>query len=405
MVTPNDTGSIWTPFRITLFRNLWFAVMLSNMGYWMQNIAASWLMKTWTQGDPLMVSLVQTAMFLPAMLFILPAGAVADVVDRRKFLIFAQVWGMTAAGILAVLVLVGHQNPWTLLLLTSMLALSWAMNTPTQSSIWPEVVGRAQLPKAISLYSVANNGARILGPALAGVLIPVIGASMVISVNAASYILIIVVLVFWKRTVGAAASLQGGFWKIARGGIEFARVSSEFRNVLIRGGLFFIVAAIMLAMLPVLITDPNHFGIIFGCFGLGAIVGGLNYAWVAQRLERNTVVGIAIIVNATCIMVLGLTSNVAIMGLLVLVAGTAWFFVMSALQISAQMILPDAVRARGIALLNMVLTAGYALGSPIWGTLAYYTSPKVTMIVAGAVSIVFLFMTYRKELPLDTPAE
>ncbi len=367
----------------------------------MQTITAAWLMKEWTNGDPLLVSLVQTAYFLPTVLLIVAAGTLADTFDRRRLLIVANTWMMVAAAALAVLILMGSQDPKMLLALSALLAIGFSLNQPTQSAVVPELVGLQNVPFAVSLYSIANNGARVLGPGLAGVLLPVIGGAAVIGLNAATYIFLLAVLVWWRRKPQAADTSGGSFLKAIKTGIDFARGSEQFRTVLLRGGLFFAITSIILAMMPMLVPNSEDYGLVFGCFGLGAIVGALNYGGLSRRYSRNTIVLGAIIIHASMLMALGLTSNPLIMGPLLLIAGTAWFFVMSALQISAQLILPNTVRGRGIAILNMTLMMGYALGSPLWGVIASVTSPQTSMILAGALSLVFLALTYRFPFPQD----
>lgn len=399
--------SIWSLLRLPLFRAIWIGICLSNIGYWMQTITAAWLMKDWTNGDPILVSLVQTAYFLPTVLLIVAAGTLADTFDRRRMLILANTWMMIAAALLALLIFLGNTDPIMLLALSALLAIGFSLNQPTQSAVVPEIVGIKNVPYAVSLYSIANNGARVLGPGLAGVLLPIIGGAAVIGVNAATYIILLAVLIWWRRTPQAADTSGDGFLKALKTGFTFVGQSRAFRTILIRGGLFFAVTSIILAMMPMLVPNSADYGLVFGCFGLGAIVGATNYPRLSKRYSRNTIVFGAIVIHASMLVLLSVTTSSALMGLILLTAGTAWFFVMSALQISAQLILPNAVRGRGIAILNMTLMLGYAVGSPLWGTVAAYTSPQTSMLIAGCLSLVFLLLTYRLPFPQDNerPAE
>lgn len=368
----------------------------------MQTITAAWLMKDWTDGDPILVSLVQTAYFLPTVLLIVASGTLADTFDRRRLLILANTWMMIAAAILAVLIFMGNQDPLMLLGLSALLAIGFSLNQPTQSAVVPELVGIQNVPFAVSLYSVANNGARVMGPGLAGVLLPILGGAAVIGINAATYVFLLVVLIWWRRTPRAADTSNEGFLKAMRTGFQFAKQSERFRTVLLRGGLFFTVTSIILAMMPMLVPNSADYGLVFGCFGMGAITGAVNYGRLSARYSRNTIVTGAIIIHATMLVLLSTTTNSFAMGAILLCAGTAWFFVMSALQISAQLILPNAVRGRGIAILNMTLMTGYALGSPLWGTVAAFTTPRTSMLIAGCLSLIFLVMTYRMPFPQDS---
>jgi len=405
-VTEADTAqpvtSIWHLLRLPLFRWIWIGICFSNLGYWMQTITAAWLMKDWTDGDPILVSLVQTAYFLPTVLLIVASGTLADTFDRRRLLILANIWMMVAAAILAVLISMGNQDPLMLLGLSALLAIGFSLNQPTQSAVVPELVGIKNVPYAVSLYSVANNGARVMGPGLAGVLLPIIGGAAVIGINAATYVFLLAVLIWWRRTPRAADTSKEGFLKAMRTGFQFAKQSERFRTILLRGGLFFAVTSIILAMMPMLVPNSADYGLVFGCFGMGAITGAMNYGRLSARYSRNSIVTGAVIIHATMLVLLSATTNSLAMGAILLCAGTAWFFVMSALQISAQLILPNAVRGRGIAILNMTLMTGYALGSPLWGTVAAFTTPRTSMLIAGCLSLVFLLMTYRKPFPQDS---
>lgn len=368
----------------------------------MQTITAAWLMKDWTDGDPILVSLVQTAYFLPTVLLIVASGTLADTLDRRRLLIIANTWMMIAAAILAVLISMGNEDPMMLLGLSALLAIGFSLNQPTQSAVVPEIVGIKNVPFAVSLYSVANNGARVMGPGLAGVLLPIIGGAAVIGINAATYVFLLIVLIWWRRTPRAADTSKEGFLKAMRTGFQFAKQSGQFRTVLLRGGLFFAVTSIILAMMPMLVPNSADYGLVFGCFGMGAIAGAVNYGRLSAHYSRNTIVTGAIIIHATMLILLSSTANSFAMGAILLCAGTAWFFVMSALQISAQLILPNTVRGRGIAILNMTLMTGYALGSPLWGTVAAFTTPRTSMLIAGCLSLIFLLATYRMPFPQDS---
>lgn len=368
----------------------------------MQTITAAWLMKDWTNGDPFLVSLVQTAYFLPTVLLIVAAGTLADTFDRRRMLILANLWMMFAAAFLALLILLGKTEPTMLLALSALLAIGFALNQPTQSSIVPELVGIKNVPYAVSLYSIANNGARVLGPGIAGVLLPLIGGAAIIGINAGTYVILLCVLFWWRRAPQAADRSREGFVRAIGTGFVFARQSAQFRNILIRGGLFFTVTSIVIAMMPMLVPNSADYGLVFGCFGMGAIVGAINYPRLASRYDRNTIVFYAIFAHAITLGLLSTTSHSILMGVILLICGTAWFFVMSALQISAQFILPNELRGRGIAILNMTLMLGYAAGSPFWGMVATLTTPQTSMLIAGFSSLFFLFLTFHLPFPQDT---
>lgn len=393
--------SIWSPLKLPLYRALWIGICLSNLGYWMQTTTASWLMKEWSNEDPLLVSLVQTSYFLPTVVLIVFAGTLADIFNRKTLLILANMWMMASAALLAIIIYQGSTNPLILLLLSALLAIGFALNQPTQSAIVPEIVGIKNIGPAVSLYSIANNGARVLGPAIAGILVPIVSGAAVIATNAVSYLVLLGVLFSWKRTSRPPQKKTTKFFQLLLEGFHFAARSRPFRTLLIRGGLFFGVTSIILAMMPMLVKDVEQYGFIFGCFGLGAIVGAVNYTNLSHKFSRNKIVTMSILIHAIALILLGIVNSAVLMSAILLIAGTAWFFVMSALQISAQLILPDEMRGRGIAILNMILMSGYAIGSPIWGTTALLTNPSLSMIIAGTTSLLFLLATQHMIFPKD----
>ena len=397
--------AIWAPFAAPDFRRLWTAIFISNIGYWMQTVAAAWLMRQWTGNDPVMVSLIQTALFLPAVLILLPAGALADLLDRRRYMMFSQGWMALAALALAAMILLGLHSPIGLLALLALLAVGFALNMPVQSAIWPELVPRHVLPQAVSLYSISNNGARLIGPALAGAVLPLIGAATVVALNGLSTLGVIAVLLMWRRSASQVARAKESGLALLAGGLRFAAGSRTFRAVLLRGGAFFIVTSIILALLPVKVTRPEDFGTVFSFFGLGAVAGALSYGRVAARFSRNRIVAVAIAVHAFCLFGLSANAQVPVMSVLTGGIGFAWFFVMSAMQIGSQMVLPDALRGRGLALLNLVLMTGYALGSPLWGFVAARSSADSALRIAATISLAVLALTLRMRLPEDADGE
>ncbi len=387
--------------RNSAFRWILGGLLLANTGYWMQTVAAAFLIREWTGGDPVMVSLVQSALFLPAVVMMIPAGVLVDMFDRRRVMIFAQCWMMSMAAAISALVISGITNPWLLLALLAMVAVGFALSTPAQSSIWPELVGIKEVGNAISLYSMTNNGARLVGPAVAGALIAGVGVANAVAVNAVAYLAVIAALVMWRRPVPPKRkepmTLRGALW----GGFSFAAGSPPFRNLLVRGGIFFIVASIVLGVFPVKVLKADDFGTVFSFFGLGAILGALNYPRAAARFSRATLVSLAIATHAAGLIGAAATDFVPLLCVLTCLIGFAWFFVMSSVQVGAQMVLPDEVRGRGLAVLNLILMSGYAFGSPLWGAVARATTPDQALVIAAVVSLSALALTFRLRLPGD----
>lgn len=391
--------SLRETLRHRIFRSILIGLLLVNTGYWMQTVAAAFLIREWTAGDPVMVSLVQSALFLPAVLTMIPAGILVDIFDGRRVMIFAQAWMMTAAASITLLVMSGTTSPWLLLALLAMVAIGFALSTPAQSSIMPELVGMREVGNAVSLYSMTNNGARLIGPAVAGALIAAVGVKIAVAVNALAYVAVIVALARWKRPDGPAKRRPMTIRDALLGGLAFAKATPPFRNLLIRGGVFFVVASIVLGVFPVKVLEADDFGTVFSFFGLGAVLGALNYPRVAARLTRRAIISAAIMTHAVGVAAVSLTDSVPLLCLLTTIIGFAWFFVMSSLQVGAQLILPNAVRGRGLSILNLVLMSGYAFGSPLWGAVARATSPNESLLIAAGISLAVLAGSHHLVLP------
>src|SRR3954463_511199 len=269
---PPPTSAL-APLREPLFRSLWIAAVISYTGTWMQNVGAGWLMTQLTM-SPLMVSLVTAAATLPVFLVILPAGALADIVDRRRFLLITQGWMVVASGLLGILTLTSCVGPWTLLIFTFLLGLGAVMNDPAWQAITPEVVSPARHASAGALNSAGFNVARAVGPALGGVVVAAAGSGWSFLLNAASFFGVIVFLYNWRRAPHEPLPKQSVRSAIVEG-FRYVRGAPEVRSVLIRTGAFSVGATSLLALLPV-VCQPHGaqgYGFLLTCFGLGALAG------------------------------------------------------------------------------------------------------------------------------------
>ncbi len=222
MNSPIETVSAWSPFKQSIFRALWIATLVSNVGTWMQNVGAAWLMTSLSQ-SPVLVALVQVATTLPMFLLSLPAGALADIIDRRRLLLFSQGWMAAAAAILGALTLAGLINPWLLLTLTFILGLGAALNGPAWQAIVPELVPRRELLQAISLNSAGFNLSRAVGPAVGGALVAAAGAGATFVLNALSFLGVLWVLYRWRRPATEAALPGERMMAAMRSGIRYVR--------------------------------------------------------------------------------------------------------------------------------------------------------------------------------------
>jgi MFS family permease len=388
-------GSAWAPLHEPLFRSLWVAAVISYTGTWMQNVGAGWLMTQLTM-SPLMVSLVQAATTLPVFLVILPAGALADMVDRRRLLLLTQGWMVAAAALLGIFTLWGQVTPWILLAFTFVLGLGAVMNDPAWQAITPEIVSPSQHAPAVALNSVGFNVARAVGPALGGIVIAIAGSGVAFLLNAASFFGVIFFLYRWKR--GHFADVETGRVSDAiLTGLRYVRGASVVRCVLIRTGAFSLGASSLLALLPI-VARPHGatgYGLLLGSFGLGALAGAAVLPQLRSTLSVDGVVTIATLVFATMTFAAGRVQTFGALELVLFTSGMAWIGILACLNVAAQTMSPSFLRARALSLYLLVLQGGMAIGSAVWGELASRVGIPMALL-CSAIALVAGLVTVRR---------
>src|SRR4051794_10190064 len=338
-------ASAWEPLYMPVFRALWIASVASNVGTWMQNVGAAWLMTSLTT-SAVLVALLQTASSLPVFLLGLPAGALADVVDRRRLLLFTQGWMLLTAALLSVLTFLGLMSAWTLLALTFLLGLGGALNAPAWQAIVPELVPREQLPQAVALNSVGFNLARAVGPALGGLLVAALGTAWVFLLNAISYLAVLVVIYRWRRQERESAAPPETVMGAMAAGVRYARHAPALQVVLLRVGVFVIAASALWALLPVVTRhdiglDATGYGILLGSLGLGAVIGAVLLPRFRERLSVDRMLVLAALVFAVATLALGYMRNIILLDVFMLVAGIAWMASMSSFNVAVQTASPQ----------------------------------------------------------------
>jgi MFS family permease len=362
--------SAWAPLGEPLFRSLWIAAVVSYTGTWMQNVGAGWLM-TQLSDSPLMVSLVQAASAIPVFVAVLPAGALADMVDRRRLLLFTQSWMIVAAAALGVLTLLHATGPWMLLAFTFLLGIGAVMNDPAWQAITPDVVSPAQHSSAVALNSAGFNVARAAGPALGGLVVAAAGAGWSFLLNAASFSGVMYFLYNWKSHAHEATATRG-IGDAIREGFLYVRGAPQVKSVLIRTGAFSIGAASLLALLPV-ICQPHGaqgYGFLLTCFGLGALSGAAILPRMKLQYSVDGLVAGATLLFAAMTFLAGQVHIFEWLCLVLFTAGTAWIGILACFNVVAQTMCPSWMRARALSMYLFVLQGGMALGSAIWGELA-----------------------------------
>jgi len=328
-------ASAWAPMHEPLFRSLWIAAVISYTGTWMQNVGAGWLMTQLTM-SPLMVSLVTAATTLPVFLVMLPAGALADLVDRRRFLLITQSWMVAASAVLGILTLLKVVTPWTLLAFTFLLGLGAVTNDPAWQAITPEIVCAENHAPAVALNSVGFNVARAVGPAMGGLVIAAAGSGWAFLLNAASFFGVIFFLYRWKRPHFEHLE-TGRVGDALLAGLRYVRGAAVVRSVLIRTVAFSLAASSLPALLPI-IAQPHGatgYGLLLGSFGFGALAGATVLPRMRSRFSVDGVVVFAILLFAAMTFAAGRTQSFGWLSLVLFASGTAWIAILACLNVAA----------------------------------------------------------------------
>lgn len=384
--------SAWAPFGHTAFTVLWVATVVSNIGTWMHDVGAGWLM-TSLSPSPLMVALVQTATTLPIFLFALPAGALADIVDRRRLLIVVQIVMTVLAALLAALVWLDVAGVATLLVFTFLLGACAAFVAPAWQAIVPKLVPRDALQPAIALSSVGINISRAIGPALAGLVIVGLGLAAPFALNAASFLCVIAALAWWRPPPAPRTDLPAeALWSAIGMGLRYAWSSAPLKSTLIRAVAFFISASAFWALLPLIARnelqgDATLYGVMLGAVGAGAVTGALFMPALRTRTTPDRMVIGASIVLAVVMVLVATVRHAALATTGCFVFGAGWIAVLSTLNVSAQIALPDWVRARGLSVYLTVFFGAMSAGSALWGQVATLASIPLALLAAAALLV------------------
>jgi MFS family permease len=379
------------PLEGPVFRGLWFAWLAANMTMWMNDVAAAWLMTTLTS-SPVLVALVQTASTLPVFLLGLPSGAMADIVDRRKYFAGTQLWVSLVALLIAALALADMLNAGLLLLLTFLNGIGLAMRWPVFSAIVPEVVGRAHLPAAMALNGISMNLSRVVGPTVAGALLASAGTPWVFVLNAVLAGVAFVLILRWRSEARTSALPGERFVGAMRVGLQHVRQSPRMRAVIVRVFLFFLQASALLALLP-LVAKGLHgggagtFTLLMACMGAGAITAALLFPRWRQHFNRDQFVTYGTLVHGAATLVVALVPELWVAVPSVFVAGMAWISTANTLAMAAQLALPNWVRARGMSIYQMALMGGTAFGAMLFGKVAGWAGVPMAIGAAALVGM------------------
>ncbi len=408
--TSDKTASFAAPFRHTAFTVIWTATLVSNVGGWMYSAASGWLM-TSLNPDPLIVALVQAASTLPICLFAIPAGALADIFDKRKFLIVVESLTTAVSAIYAAMIGFGLATPGNLLLFTFLIGAAGAMTVPAWQAVVPRLVPKDDLSAAIAANSVGVNISRALGPALGGATISGFGIVAPFWLNAISNLGIVGALLWWREARGPRSLLPAErFGQAIWAGLRYARHNSHLRGTLVRAVGFFLFASAYWALLPLVAREqiaggPGLYGVLLGAIGAGAVGGAFFLPWLKSKLGPDRLMALGAIGQAAAMLLYGLSRQPAPALIASIIAGASWIAALATLSVSAQVALPDWVRARGLALYTTVFFGCLTLGSAVWGEVAEWLGLPVAHFLAAAGAIAAIAATWRWKLQTGAGAD
>lgn len=396
------------PLRQRMFRRLWIASVVVWLGTWLQNTGAGWLM-TVLAPRPLIVAMVQAATIMPVFLLALPGGALADIVDRRVFLIGTQVWTILAAGTLTMLTLGHIVTAGVLLLLTFAIGVGSALTAPAWSAVVPELVPREDLAQAIALNGIGYNLTRAVGPALAGFLILIGGTSLAFSLYTVSIVAVIVALFTWQRRRRFTGLPREHLFAAMRTGVRFVRNTPTVQHAMLRTVAYSIPCSAPWALLPLVVREQLHlgagmYGLILGMMGVGGVTSGMLLPVVRARLSCNATVVACSLSSCAGIALVAVARDWFITAGGMLLFGIGWTSAYATIQAAAQLVCPAWVRARALSLYQLAQNGALTIGSLVWGALGGRFGMAEALLMAAVLGVVLAVSAQRWGIEQIAPA-
>ncbi|MFC3074775.1 MFS transporter [Shinella pollutisoli] len=398
-----DRTSTLAPLRNETFRQIWLASLVSNFGGLIQGVGAAWMMASISTSAN-MVALVQASTSLPIMLFSVAAGALADNFDRRRLMLTAQCFMFAVSVALTLFAWQGLVTPWLLLAFTFLIGCGTALNNPAWQASVGDLVPRADLPAAVSLNSMGFNITRSVGPAIGGAIVAAAGAAAAFAVNALSYFALLFALFRWKPQTEANTLPREDFGRAISAGLRYVTMSPNIGKVLLRAFAFGLSTSSILSLLPLIARDlvaggPFTFGMLLGCFGLGAVAGALTSGWLRDQLSSETITRLAFASFAASAVVAAVSSSALVTGLVLTVCGASWVMALSLFNTTVQLSTPRWVVARTLSLYQTAVFGGIAAGSWLWGTTAEAHGAETALIASAVVMVAGAAIGLRFALP------
>jgi MFS family permease len=394
MLTPSN--SLLEPFKGSGFRYLWLAWLSGNMTMWMHEMTAAWRMTQLTE-SPAWVAWVQAAGTLPLFVLGLASGALADLLNRRRFLALAQAWIAVVAAVLAILAGSDALTPGTLLMLCLLNGVGLAFRFPVFSALVPDLVERRFLSSALTLNALAINLTRVLGPIVAGIVLAWQGSAMVFALNAVLSILA-GGLIWWAPIPPhIPPTKRTQLLQAMRDGVSHARASPILRAVLFRAFVFFAQAVALVALLPLVAqglgANEATYTALLAAMGAGAVLAAMALPRLPAMAARNRIIDAGVWLHALATLGAVWAPSAWTLAPALALSGAVWLCVANMLTMSAQLVLPNILRARGMAIYQMSIMGGSAGGAILWGVVAEHTSVNSSLVASSVVSVLLLLWT------------
>ncbi|MDR3360204.1 MAG: MFS transporter [Bifidobacteriaceae bacterium] len=392
MATSQLRSGPLAPLAIGVFRALWVAQLFSNVGSWMQSVGAQWLLVDGPNA-PLLTALVSAASLVPVFALSLPAGVLADSLDRRWLLVASNGFMCAAAGLLTLLTWSGNASPAVVLTLTFALGCGSAFGGPSWQAIQPDLVPRNLLLSASALSSANINIARAVGPALAGALVAWSGPALVFGINTVSFLAVIGALLFWHTSRASRGAV--GMAPAIAAGLRYVRNAPGVRRITLRAALFVVPASGLWALLAVAAHDllslgSGGYGLMLAALGVGAVAGAVGLPWLRGRLTNNATLALGTVVYAAGVAAVALARSTPLALVTLLAAGAGWVCCLSVLNTAMLLSLPAWVRARSMAVYNVVFMGGQGLGALVWGAVGNVLGPSATLLASAVIVLACL---------------
>ena len=409
VVGAGETGA-FAPLREPTFRRIWTASLFSNFGQLILGVGAAWQMTILAPGDPSMVALVQTALMVPLMLVALPAGAVADMFDRRKIALIGLGFSIFSSAVLTAIAFADLTTPWLLLSFCALIGAGVALYNPSWQASIGEQVSAVRLPAAVALGTISYNVARSFGPAIGGLVVLALGAKAAFAINACFYIPLWLAFLVWSRKHVPSRLPPERIDRAIMSGARFARHSPQIRTVMIRAFVFALCSASSTALAPLVAKELLHgnagvYGIMLGSTGVGAVIGALFIGNLRARFSAEAVQRFCAIATAIGLIVIGASRSLPLTCAALFLSGGCNIVGFAMLNVSVQLSAPRWVTARALSLYSSALTGGVAIGAWLWGEVAKNSDVSFALTASGiAVGLSFL-LGFVLRLPQATEEE